>query len=78
MTPADVAKLIRGQVDAIEREGGGWFSAENLRGYHEPVNADHIAAWSPPVALAAADLVECPCQYHADAFARVYLEGVVS
>lgn len=41
-------------------------------------DTEHIASWHPAVALAVADLIECPCQHHADALSRVYLEGVVS
>jgi hypothetical protein len=55
--------LLRQLADAVEREGGGWFVAENLRGYHEPVNADLIATLSPAVALDMANLlndeIEC-------------------
>jgi hypothetical protein len=57
------AAQMREQAEAVERDGGGWFAAENLRGVHEPVNADHIAAWSPAVGLAVADLLDVWIDY---------------
>jgi hypothetical protein len=52
------AALMRQLTEAIERDGGGWFTAQSLYGYHEPVNADLIATFTPDVARAAGHLFE--------------------